>query len=186
MGRNEYYRGRKCKLRREECVSLSILDVVREGLIKPGERTAGWCKSLYGHSHAIKNWIPVRGELQENYGFLTVFEPYEQEIMVIARQSGIRWKRDWSFECRSIPFHKPPIGCGRLVRTLFYPHHSFFAMWGCRHCWNIAYPRGEEYRMSEEVARLERLYHHQREIATMIEVQHSIIARMRSLSPSKR
>jgi hypothetical protein len=146
--------------RRDECVSLSIVDVARAGLLRPHTEGAGHVKSLRDRDGYVPSWVPIRARIGAEEGVLTLHEPcWEVEVRVSSRPAKTRHGRMWSWVC-------PGVGsgpCGRSVRVLLRPSRPFadtFEPWACRHCHLVQYPRGRRgwtQGQREIIAELERL-----------------------------
>jgi hypothetical protein len=177
MGRHAANRGRKPRPQRHEFAAISIVDVAREGLLKPGSNGAGFCKSLCGRVGEIAGWVPIRCRIDANEGVVTLFEPWEQEVRVEARPTRARYRQMWYFECWGA---KGLGDCGRFVRKLFRPHAPTascqFGIWACSRCHGIAYPRVHAHNVARQHEHLRSLEALIRECLKMHEIAKRCLA----------
>jgi hypothetical protein len=121
--------GHKFAPRRDQCCSLKIADVCREGLIAPGKQAAGQSALLSGSTEEVAEWVPIKAQIGELDGVLTI-GPAEQQVRVVARASATHNGRLWSFQCPS---------CPRLVRVLLRVEGVPTAPLRCRWCLGVTY-----------------------------------------------
>jgi hypothetical protein len=119
---------------RDDCEAVSILDLVAEGLLRPGP-VAGFGKSLHGLPGEITTWVPIRGRIGEDDGILTFHGRYEEPFRVVAIPVATRAKRHWYFLC----------DCGRRARTLYRPTEDMFAMWACWRCHGVRFKQTRQH-----------------------------------------
>ena len=133
LGSGSWYRFNK-KITAEECRSLDVRRLYREGLLKPG----------YGFSWS---WSRARRQIASIGGVvLGSFRP-ERVVLLFRYRSGPR--ADWEDVQQSVAlewtpcnfggerpwFVCPSVGCGRRVAVL----HAAGKYFLCRHCYDLTY-----------------------------------------------
>jgi hypothetical protein len=186
MGRHVQKTSEENRPARDECDTLSVVDVAREGVLQEGGKPVGWVKTLSCDTGEIVEWIAVRAKIEGIEGTLTLDQPFEDTFRIESRAVKTPHKRLWYIECPGT-YVKEGTGrrvlrsCGRLVRTLYRPDRGLtedlFAPWRCRHCWRVRYlDRGKD----GELARARRsLLMHEEHVALLhqcIEMDRSIVA----------
>ena len=132
----------------EECRELSVFDLSREGVIKPGARTSGtwaWWNSTTGERTAsISYAVEPTGKgflvLALDYRFTGETEPVEMQILLMPTYPHFGGVRYW-FICPLIVSGQP---CNRRVGKIYLPRRGRY--FGCRHCYDLAYRSSQESR----------------------------------------
>src|SRR5262245_16593012 len=129
MGRHAPGKGREARPARDECESLSVIDVAREGVFREGGEPVGWVGTLDVSTGHVVGWVPLRVKIEGNEGVLTLYKPFEDQFRIEARAVKTPHKRHWFIECHG-RYVRAETGrrvfrpCGRFVRVLVRPHRG--------------------------------------------------------------
>jgi hypothetical protein len=135
--------GRKPLPYRDLCWAISIVAVVRAGLIKPGRTGSGSVETLDGEFGELPITVRIYAEIEDRAeGLLTLrSESVERDIRVRVESRPCGFRRLWYFECPGLDPGTAK-GCGKnaLVSRLYVPKEGdAYASWACRTCYRVQY-----------------------------------------------
>jgi hypothetical protein len=134
LGSGNWYRLDK-KTTADECHSLDIRDLHREGLLKPG------CRFRSSWSRAGRETVSIRGfvyrdrvvlSYRHRSGLSVEWEDVKEPVSLEWTPCNFGGERPW-FLC-------PGAGCGRRVAVLYGPGKYFL----CQHCYDLRYESQRE------------------------------------------
>ena len=151
VGSGNWYRFNK-KRTTDECRSLDVRKLHREGLIESGCRFS-WSWSRAGRQTASIGCLvlgssrPERMVLMFRYrsGPSTEWEDVQQPVALTWTACNFGGERPW-FVC-------PGVGCGRRVAILYGPGRYFL----CRHCYDLVYESQRENEMYRALHRAQEI-----------------------------
>lgn len=147
-----YGSGRPChKLKAEECRSLDVNRLHREGCLQPG-KMGNWVWSRDGDEIARIGYWAEEGRLTLNYRVRVYggdWESIEQATRITYTACNYGRERPY-FICPGMVNGR---ACGRRVGKLFAGGRYFL----CRHCYNVAYTSQSEPRYDRMLRRANKL-----------------------------
>lgn len=147
-----YGSGRPChKLKAEECRSLDVNRLHREGCLQPG-KIGNWVWSRDGEEVARIGYWAEEGRLTLNYRVRVCggdWESIEQATRIAYTPCNYGNERPY-FMCPGVVNGR---ACGRRVGKLFAGGRYFL----CRHCYNVAYTSQSEPRYDRMLRRANKL-----------------------------